>query len=461
MRPIFMLVLLLLSLPTWGAVSGHKFDAAMAEFVKAPEQESVRDSIRSIELDFASRDLLLEPTFELDAKRLNEHRLLINPVTKTRDDELQAFLIKPFSTGTTLKLIPTVERSYYLTQDRWNTDWQISISQDLWQDFFGRSTRLRWSREGFERRQQVAAALQQLAQLQVDFESLYWDWAEAVRERDLRMKNVTRGQEILKWMRDRFRRSAAENSDVLQAEALLATRELELVTVEQNLPILAARMQRYLPGVAWTPDPDELAGTRDVDQLRTPWKLDELARAEKLELVSARNAAQAAEKRADESREQIRPVLNVQAYYGKNGLDPNSSTAVREAMSDTHEYSGVGLVFSTGLDVGLEHKKVESARAARDSAKQHLVALEADAKVAWDQLKNSVQDLYVRIGQARKLADLQWKKANEERRRYRLGRSTAFQVITFEQDAGEAEIALWNLLALTRKTEAQARLYAR
>jgi hypothetical protein len=147
----------------------------MADFAKAPEQESVRDQIRSIELDFASRDLLLQPTLELDAKRINEHRLLINPVTKTRDDQVQAFLTKPFSTGTTIKLTPTFERTYYLTQDpheRWNADWQISISQDLWQDFFGRSTRLRRSREGFERRQQVASALGSIAQLQVDFESL-------------------------------------------------------------------------------------------------------------------------------------------------------------------------------------------------------------------------------------------------------------------------------------------------
>lgn len=441
-----------------------KFSQALSEFAQKPEFQSIQSTIRSINLDFESRDLLLQPVLELDARRINEHRNLLSTNIKAESSTLAAFLTKPFSTGTTLKLSPSFERAIYpsLTPTRRaDFDWQISLSQDLWQDFLGRSTRLRRSRETFERRQQLSNALKSEAQLLIDFESLYWDWAMALRERDLRDRNMSRGQELLKWIRGRFARSAAENSDIYQAQALLAQRQLELSTVEQTLLQLKSRLQRFSPGAVWQPDPKELPVVRSAEELVTPWKIEDLDRIQPLELIAARNSSQASEQRALEAREQIRPTLSLQAAYGKNGLDPSDEVALRQGLEAHHEYSSIGVVFSSGLDLGLERKKVESARASRDSAKLHLTSLEADGVVSWDQLKQTLRDLQLRCDQAEKLAQLQWKKADAERRRYRLGRTTAFQVITFEQEAAVAEITLMNLYALNRKTEAQARLYAR
>jgi outer membrane protein TolC len=296
--------------------------------------------------------------------------------------------------------------------------------------------------------------------VQVDFETLYWDWATAIHERELRAKNVARGKEILKWTRDRYRRSAAESSDVLQAQALLSQRELQLMAVQQNALRLASSAERFLPGFKWAPDPDELARPRDLNSLLSPW-VEDFGSAQKLELIEARASAMAAAGRADEARESIRPELELQLGYGKNAIDTDGDTAVRNSFGQSHENSTIALVFKSGLGLGMERRHVESLRAQRDSAKEHLAALEADAVVAWEQQKRDVDDLLAQIERARKLTEVQWRKADAERRRYRVGRSTAFQAITFEQDAAEAEITLWNLYAQMRKTEARARLFAR
>lgn len=451
----------------------RKFAEVLAQFQQAPEYQSTVATLRAIDFDFASRDLVLQPVLELSAHRLNDRRMTLTNTAvstattsarKARVDTMSALLTKPFSTGTTLTVTPVLERALFPTLDpreRSTFDWQVGISQSLWRDGFGRSTRLRWARESAERKQQIADLLAKQAQLQVEFESLYWDWAMAVRERELRAKNVSRGRDLLKYIRGRFARSAAENSDVLQAQALLERRELELMAVEQNVVLAASRMEKYVPGIKWQPDPSELDKSRDFEKLVTPWQADDLNETLKLDLVAARNAAFVAERRADEAREQIRPDLNLQLAYGKNAIDPDSDTALRQGTDGRNEFSSIGVVFKTGLDLGQERRKVEAARASRDSAKLHREALESEGRVAWAQYKRNIADLQARIQRAGKLAEVQEKKVVAERQRYRLGRTNAFQAITFEQDAADAEITYWNLNAQLRKTEAQARLFAR
>jgi len=437
----------------------------LQKFTQASDFQSLQNELRAVDLDYASRDLGLAPRLEMEAKRTNELRETFSPVVKRRSVLLSSSLIKPFSTGTELELTPSLERATYATRGIQSTaDWQVGITQKLWQDGFGRGTRLRRTREEAERFQKVAAILQKQAQWLNEIEGLFWDWVLALRERDLRVKNVERGRQMLSWVQDRYRRSAAESSDLLQAQALLTNRELQLTVVEQSLGNIATRAQRYLPGLTLLPDGEDLSRERPLDGLVTKWIAAEDERVEgtlKLELLQARYEAKAISARLNETKDSLRPELNVELVYGKNAIDPKSGTAWEDSYSQNHEYSSVGLVFRTGLDFSQESRKVASVRAQSEAAQQRLQSLENDGKIAWELLMQDAKDLQDRTRRARQLVDLQLKKANAERERYRLGRSTAFQAIQFEQEAADSEITLLNLLALSRKTEAKARLFAR
>src|SRR3712207_6523206 len=90
----------------------RKFADVLAEFSRSPEFQATQSTIRSIELDFATRDLILQPQLELAAKRINEQRMFLSgSANKNRTENLSALLTKPFSTGTTLKVIPSFERA--------------------------------------------------------------------------------------------------------------------------------------------------------------------------------------------------------------------------------------------------------------------------------------------------------------------------------------------------------------
>jgi outer membrane protein TolC len=440
------------------------FSEALKEFSASPEYQSTEAQLRSIQYDFESREIVLEPQLQLSAVKYRDEREGYVAATKKRSQLIGLTLSKPFSTGTEVSISPSWEKALLptLTPDEQNdADWQVALTQDLWQDFFGRSTRLRRARENFERRQQIAGALLRRAQLLVDFENLYWDWASTLREQELRLKNYKRSQEIYNWVRGRFRRSAAEATDLLQAEALMTNRRLQLETVNQVLVQAEARMQRYLPGHTWRPKLDDLASDRQPEGLVAPWHEDSLSRPLKLEFLQTQNESEATDVRADEAREAIRPQLKLQLIYGRNGVDTEASTASRQSFNEHHEYTSVGVALVTGLDLSSEYKAVESARAAHAAAERRAAALQADARVAWQALQDQVRDLRTRIETARGLVQTQLKKNDAEKVRYRTGRTTAFEAITFEQDAADAEISLWTLYTLLRKAEAQARLFAR
>jgi outer membrane protein TolC len=453
-----------------GAAPGaHRvFNEAVQDLVRAPEYQATENEIRSIELEFQSRDLILQPEFEMGVQRYNENRELLTSSTsstrKPRIDTLSATLRKPFSTGTLVEVSPSWEKALTPNLDpqhRATVDWQIALTQSLWKDFFGRSTSLRRAREAFERKEQLAAALKRRAQMLVEFENLYWDWALALREMELQNKNLKRSKEILSWVQDRYRRAAAESTDLLQARASHVKRQVQVAALKQSLTQVLTRMQRFVPGHKWQPLPEDLSSARSETSLTAPWRQDQLAEPVTFEFLEVDNQASAEAERAREARESIRPELNLELAYGKNAIDPQSSEAWQGAMNETHEYSSVGVVFKTGLDLSLERKYVDSQRALRDAAFKRRDARKAESRVAWSQLKQELRDLKDRIVTAEELVELQLKKANAERERYRKGRSTAFQALTFEQEAVESEIALWTLYALTRKTEARARLFAR
>jgi len=443
------------------------FPSALQEVLSGPEFRSTQSEIRSIELDYASRELVLQPVIEVEGKRFNENRELLNRnalTTRPRIDSLGFTLIKPFSTGTAIGIGPRYE--YALTPvltpgHRHTVDWNISLTQSLWKDAFGRSTTFRRSREEYQRKQELAQALLRQGQMLYDFEVLYWDWATALRESELQAKNVRRSREILRWVQDRFRRAAAESTDLLQARALLSRRELQVSALQFSLTQVGTRIERYVPNRQWQPDPKDLSVLRSPEDLLMDWKADALGKVVQIQYLQAQNEALADEERAREARESIRPELDLALTYGKNAIDTDSGSALRRSYAEEHEYSSIGVVFRSGLDLSSERKKVESARAAREASAQRREARQSENRVAWEQLKKELSDLQERIERANELVELQTRKANAERERYRVGRSTAFQAITFEQEAVEAEITLWQLYGLMRKTEARARLFAR
>ncbi len=441
------------------------FAQAFEMFLKTPGFKSFDHDIEALKLDFESRDVILQPTFELSGYRTREARELLfrNPGVRPQSELFNMTLAKPFSTGTLLQLSTSLEQAVTPSLPPGNQDifeWRFTLSQNLWKNSFGAATRLRYEREDYEKKQQFAELLRRQALSLIEFENLYWDWALTIKEAELQEKNLKRSQEILRWVRARYNRAAAEKTDFLNAQALLARRELQVNSIQQRITQALSRVERFIPRTDWRPDVRDLSGSRDTDQLVIPWVEEENSKPVPLEYLSLSNEAEAQKMRAKETRDSIRPELNIEANYGKNAIDPRTGEAINRASIENNEVYSIGLVYRTGLDLSRERKMVRSETKRSEALLERKRALEAEAQIAWDKLKEELKDLDTQIKQAEELVEIQTQRLNAEKDRYLKGRTTAFEAITYEQEVAESEIMLWNLYALKRKTEARARLFA-
>ncbi len=443
-----------------------EWSAAQSEDLQALEFR-----LKSLGLEIESRDLALSPQLTTRYHEGWDQRETFSSGTRSRTRLVDLTLTQPFSTGTELSLEAGYELARLLTGttgDRHIADWTVSISQNLWRDFFGRSTRLRRTAETHELKARQFELAFQKQQFLVEVETIYWNLAFALHELEVRKSNLKRSQQIEQWVRSRLARSAAEPVDLLQAQALVANRDLQLETLQDDLLKAWARIKQVLPVTAefgkWLPDSTELRSSRNYRDLLAqianvphstgsypPIRLDALAHTYLMR-----------QKKAEAQRidDELKPDLKLTYSHGRNGIEPRAHDAFAEARGASNRYDSVAIILSTPLDFDLKNRRRRSAQLEAQSTELTSQRLFRESSVDWKDLDRELTALMSRIKTAEKLFDFQSRKSQLEQRRYQQGRSTAFQAITFEQEAAEAELQLLQLYARLRKTEARARLFA-
>jgi outer membrane protein TolC len=162
---------------------------------------------------------------------------------------------------------------------------------------------------------------------------------------------------------------------------------------------------------------------------------------------------------AQETRENLRPELNLQGQASTNGRDTELAPSISDSADPHHPTLGVALNFRMDLDPTGKGRVVQAANIDAEASKLKAERLKFESQSAWRELMRRHQELGRRIEAARDLVKVQDEKYKRERDRLERGRTTTFQVVTFEQDAAEAESTLLQLMTEQRKLEAQARLF--
>jgi outer membrane protein TolC len=304
----------------------------------------------------------------------------------------------------------------------------------------------------------LALLLQRQEALAV-FEELYWDIAATRQELVIREENLERSRRILSWIEERFNRSAAERVDILQAQALVSGRELQLQLAADTLKASQARLKEQIsfPGDL-VPEDMDLENERPLVSLA--------ARADfapeypvLIRSLQSRSEAGLLKAKARLASDQLKPRLELGYSYGQQGFHPSLSGARDQAFSRHNDYHQIGIVFSVPLGRSLIRKARESADIAASSGEIRAQKLERQSSIQWSELERTLSEQKQRLGIARELSRLQHDKSREERLRFEKGRSTAFQAITFEQDAAESQLLVLEQLRQLRQTEARARLF--
>lgn len=429
----------------------------------AEELRAVDMDIESLHKEIEARDLDLSPELSVELLKFWDKRPSLSSSRQIRGKSVEATLSKPLATGTTLSLSSSLETSDYAS----NTDeqnlisWQFGVTQSLWQNSFGRQTSFRRARDRHELQSRLLTLTMERQQLLSEFELMYWEITYRLEELKVRQENLERSQRIFAWTEERFKRSAAERVDVLQAQTLMLSRDMQLQLASETLESSQARLREKLGLKSdLIPLMEELDKERSLEELAA--KAD-FAPAVPVLIESLQSKAQGNYLTAVYQLEsdQLRPELELGYAYGRQGLSSSFSTARRQAFSGSrdNEYQQIGVVFSMPLDLFLITKSRFAKQIAAKAQELRAVKAERQSAVDWQDIASTIARQQARLKTARMLASAQEEKSAQEQERYQKGRITTFQAVTVEQDAAESRLLVYQLLYQLRQTEVRGRMY--
>lgn len=304
------------------------FAASLEAFLQAVERESdalqaIDTKLLALQAEIESRDVVLSSVFTLNAENFNNDQDAVTFARRSRTRFARATLDQPFTTGTLLSVTAGHERSVIDNFGlRQIADWEFRLTQSLWRDGFGRATSLRHRGEKEELINRRAALMHEKKQLLIELESFYWDYTTLLQEEQIRLKNLEVSRELLKWTQSRMKKIAAEKADLLQVQALVSGRELDLITLQNKIAALKTKLLSALPNFqmeSLSPDVQSLTKDRPLLQLVDADEKNSTALIRWDSLASEAEALQA-EIETKKVREQLKPLFDVYMSYGQNGI---------------------------------------------------------------------------------------------------------------------------------------------
>lgn len=433
---------------------------------------SLDASTEAADVRYEQGNLDLSPVFNAGANYLDDKAQQFSAAGTLTRNEVRQYslgLSKKFSTGTKASVQGLVQSNRIeatspatgpLAFETHTGTMAFSLSQSLWKDFFGRSTRLRWERESTQKLYEKTGYNLQAKQTLIKAESAFWDLLYLQQELTIRKGSLERARRIESWVRRRAGNGIGDRADVLNAQGLVASRELQLIGTQDELKAAEKNFADQLELPADQPVPQLQANLEQVRPLNQ-FVGGERGQVVRLDSYLSLLDAQVKKVNAQEAVETVRPDLVLSGQYKTNGYSDTDSGAVSHMNDRDYPTTSVGLNFTWLLDW-------DAKNSVRDSARQDALAAQLkkerqllESQTAWNEINRRHEELSARIKAASILSQIQTSKAAAERDKLSKGRSITSNVITAEQEAAEAELNLTKLKAEQRKLESQGRLFVK
>ena len=313
----------------------------------------------------------------------------------------------------------------------------IELTQPLWGNGFGRSTRATQDlleaqalSSHFMNRFQAKSTL-------VDAEVAYWRLAVARQAVAVQSEALERANKIHDWTLKRTNLQLADGADELQSKALLEVRKLEyeaalneqrdasrVFNTARNIDssVVSETLVDFTPEILNRLTPPPRAGMRD-----------DVRAAQQAERATAANSIVASEKDS--------PTLDLFASYALNGRQDGVLAALTDPFTANRPTQAVGVKFSVPLNFGTVSDSKRGWALERSGAEKTFQKKAFDEDQTWKNLNERLSDARRRYELARALETAQKAKLQHEKGRLQHGRTTTYQVLLFEQDYSMAQLS--------------------
>lgn len=345
-----------------------------------------------------------------------EGRLLYNQARTSLPGANPAFvpLSEYYTTGPALELTQSLGRNWFGAETRATQD---LLSAQVKAVEFG---------ESFKQKQIIAQA-----------ENLYWRLAVAREAVQATKETVERSEKLKSWSSQRAKLGLGNQSDYLQTEAAYLGRSLELqaaIDEEKN----AARAFNTIRGVNSDVVPEEIAVLNEqiISKLAVPTR-------EKLreDVKAAEQQMRLAQANSRLGRERNKPDVKIFGSYGLNGRDADLGEATSEASGSAHPNYTVGIRLDMALDIGTQSDVRRGYQKEELAAELNYQQKVFEQERLWKDLTTQLNDSLKRYQMAKSIEKAQRESMEYERSRHRRGLTTTFQVLQFEQNFANAQLA--------------------
>jgi outer membrane protein TolC len=424
---------------------------------------------QSIQLDFLAFDKDLIPTFTMKGSYLSDkspaNQFILMGASEVKVTEYSAALAKRFTSGTSVEVSANVTETDApgvvfpnVTMPITTGSLGISFAQSMWRDFFGASTRMRYERQehqGQIRRNEYDLK-RKLALNQA--EAAFWEYLYAQENVKISRNSLERGKRIENWTRRRVSDGISDRADLYQAQALVAARQMMLVTAEDEFETAKRQIRDSLELAESEPLP-ALVG--DIAKAR-PLTMDISGKKGKIVQIEAYMAslnAKALAVQARETEDSYRPDLVLSGAYNTNSKEDSIPKAAQKWGETSKPTARVGLTFTYLFDTDVKRGAQDAARSTALAAKLESERKMLESDSAWIELNRRYIEMGKRVEAANQLSQLQNQYARAQSDLFNKGRSITNTVVQAEEDAATAERDLMRLRAEQRKMETQGRLF--
>jgi len=390
-------------------------------------------------------ELLLAPTFFSTYNYLSDKKETAAPSfqgTSTRADMYSIGIQKLTNFGLSAKLSysmmhTNIKDAALITIPNYYTAYpQLDINFSFLRNGFGSEVKAQQiALEAANKATSYSEAFKEKISL-VEAEKAYWRLALARKALLVRKEVRDRAQKILSWATRRVKTQLGDRSDMLQAQAGLELRKLELIEAQNEVRTAALAFNSarniesdIVPESLTAIAPELLTDLSPIDKNDT--RLD-IKAAEQIQLIALANAQLAKEK--------AKPSLDVFASAALNGRDANKNTARSESLTSKYPTNSIGVTFSTPLYFGLSSNIFSGTEKEKQGAILNYEHKLFEQEQEWNDLNSRLKEAQSRLKLTKTIESIQKEKHENEQARLLRGRTTTYQALLFEQDYAQAQL---------------------
>lgn len=435
------------------------------------QNEGIRgaqESEKGAKLRIEEGGLIFSPTFFANAQVIDDQKPTASVASQGDETKLKVGelgisqvtrlgLSGKLSYGLTDTTILHTSRAYLPRPSFTDSTLKFELNQPLWQNSFGKQFQ---HIENATIAQINATALSKRYETQLflfDAEARYWKLSSIRENIKILKTNLERTNKIFEFNKTKFKRNLTDETDMLQAQAQVKSRALDLKTA-QNEEKEAMRSLNASRNINADIVQEELSFPTFEEILNKLEKLPQPANFRN-DVLASEQAMTAVKESQAISQDKTLPDLNLFAVGALYSRELTTQDALDKSFDSAHPYYAVGVRFSLPLDFAARNQIRQGYAQETLGTELSYRKKKFDQESEWQILNTKIQLTKERLILAKELKEAQYIKLENERQRQVNGRSTTFQVFSFEQEYLAAQLNLVQLQTNAMMLLAQAKTF--